>query len=312
MTIIKPEPNTIDEFKLLSSEINQNNNGSKSSSATIRSSQSCPNRPALSDISNIKKSPKQKEKDMLKQKYVNFLLSPNVVVGSNEEQNKILKVSQEKDIGSENHLVIKKESLGLMEIPKEHLKKKNYKNNELYVARHESVETGKKIEEKLIESKEITNTDNIGNFDDKNVKQQFSDSENNEERTLKYEDIRCESPGGYEICDKLLYELNDNEEFAESHMDEIFKNLQPNEEEFYRDAAKWSLPEWIGFGQKMIDEYTQHVGELVEQRIQLSYKFEIITKAINERAEALNKRGKLLDTKLNKIKDLGKEILEII
>lgn len=116
-----------------------------------------------------------------------------------------------------------------------------------------------------------------------------------------------DNPGKYIKIDKLLYEPQEGENGS------IFQELeQASEREFCTKAASWSLPEWIANGQHLLNDQTKLVGQLIKHRIELSLKFQVITQAVNDRAEALNAQDLLVDQKLQRIKTLGEEILHII
>ncbi|CCD26352.1 Ecm11p NDAI_0H01780 [Naumovozyma dairenensis CBS 421] len=123
----------------------------------------------------------------------------------------------------------------------------------------------------------------------------------------------AENPGNYEEIKCLMYDS-----FKENLLErEELKNLLPGLEraeeiDLGLKIANWSLDEWIECGEKLQNDYRQLVYKLVKERMELSYKFQVITSVINDRASALNQQGKVLDEKLIKIKELGKEILNII
>lgn len=120
-------------------------------------------------------------------------------------------------------------------------------------------------------------------------------------------------PAEYIMIRNPLYQCNP-EAPEDSHvLEELFPKLESAwERELCTQIAGWDLENWIQYGDKLSQEYNALLGELVRQRIELSYKFEVITDKINERAEALTLQGKLVDDKMQKIKSLGKEILDII
>lgn len=116
-----------------------------------------------------------------------------------------------------------------------------------------------------------------------------------------------DNPGEYVRLDKLLYEAQEGEDGS------IFQELeQQSEREFCTQASSWSLQDWVQNGQQLLNTHTKLVGKLIKHRIELSVKFQVITDAINDRADALNAQGILVDEKLQRIKTLGEEILHII
>lgn len=133
----------------------------------------------------------------------------------------------------------------------------------------------------------------------------------NEEREAEAVEKPLKTPGPYRPITEMLYECS-SKSLNESEAP-LFQDLdQESERKFCREAAQWSLDEWISQGQMLLNAHTSLVGQLVRERIELSAKFRAITSVINDRAEALNRQGQLLDEKLKKIENLGKEILDII
>ncbi|AQZ12540.1 ECM11 (YDR446W) [Zygosaccharomyces parabailii] len=126
---------------------------------------------------------------------------------------------------------------------------------------------------------------------------------------IKKERIKAqpETPGKYIPIDEVLYESRGKESGS------LFQDLeQQSERDFCSSAASWTLNEWIEQGQQLLDAHTRLIGRLVQHRIELSLKLQVITSAVNDRAAALNEQGLLVDQKLEKIKTLGEEILHII
>lgn len=126
---------------------------------------------------------------------------------------------------------------------------------------------------------------------------------------IKKERIKAqpENPGKYIPIDEVLYESRGKESGS------LFQDLeQQSERDFCGLAASWTLKEWIEQGQQLLDAHTRLIGRLVQHRIELSLKLQVITSAVNDRAAALNEQGLLVDQKLEKIKTLGEEILHII
>lgn len=127
------------------------------------------------------------------------------------------------------------------------------------------------------------------------------------EKKRDREPRQATSPGPYTPIDKLLYETRGEESAS------LFRDLeQQSERDFCSLAASWTLAEWIEEGQHLLDTHTRLISRLVQHRIELSLKLQVITSAVNDRAAALNEQGLLVDRKLEKIKNLGEEILHII
>ncbi|QLG72819.1 hypothetical protein HG535_0D05280 [Zygotorulaspora mrakii] len=121
-----------------------------------------------------------------------------------------------------------------------------------------------------------------------------------------------DAPGEYFPITRFLYELHTSDEDSQKKNDLFADIEQDKERKFCQKTSQYSLSKWIEEGQNLMNRQTNLIGELVRERIELSHKFRVITTIINQRAEALNGRGDILDEKLNKIKSLGKEILNII
>lgn len=120
------------------------------------------------------------------------------------------------------------------------------------------------------------------------------------------------NPGPYDVVANALHEADIRKETA-SYYQEVFKDVKDEvEQKACINFAKMDLQQWISLGQSLQEEHISIMGRFIESRIRLSEKFRVITKLINDRAIALNAQGEILDQKLRKIQDLGREILEII
>lgn len=127
------------------------------------------------------------------------------------------------------------------------------------------------------------------------------------------ERVSLEKPGKYSPIVLPLYEPQNATDWHDKGKDDLFQDIeQEAEKEYCQTTSNLSLSEWIVKGQGLLNSQTTLIGELIQKRIELSNKFRAITTVINERAEALNIQGQILDEKLNKIRSLGKEILNII
>lgn len=127
------------------------------------------------------------------------------------------------------------------------------------------------------------------------------------------EEETLESLGPYERHTKLLYETQEDIVLGNDEMEEVFPGLEKEEEKTYcRSATAWSLQEWVKEGEELLNEQHEIFAKIVKKRIELSCNFAALVSVLDERAEALCKRGELFDTKLEKVKELGKEILNLI
>ncbi|CUS23464.1 LAQU0S10e00958g1_1 [Lachancea quebecensis] len=119
-------------------------------------------------------------------------------------------------------------------------------------------------------------------------------------------------PGLYKPVVSALHEVNPVVETREYYC-EVFREVQNDtERSACVDFAKMDLNSWISAGHVLQQEHAAILGRLVEARMRLNGKFKVITDLINDRAAALNAQGNILDQKLRRIQDLGKEILDII
>ncbi|SCV05655.1 LANO_0H12266g1_1 [Lachancea nothofagi CBS 11611] len=120
------------------------------------------------------------------------------------------------------------------------------------------------------------------------------------------------NPGSFQPVTSTLHEANAKTETRE-YYDEVFREVEdPEEKNACVKFAKMDLKTWIMTGQILQQEHQLILARLIEARMRLSEKFKVITDLINDRALALNAQGRILDQKLRKIQDLGKEILDII
>lgn len=137
--------------------------------------------------------------------------------------------------------------------------------------------------------------------------------------TDKHKNIRARdssspprNPGKYLRINNLLYQTTEETESA-SYYDDIFEEVQDGKEKkMCIEFASMNLAEWLQTGEMLMREHKNIMERLILARIKLSHRFKAITDLINERATALNAQGEILDDKMKKIQDLGKEILEII
>lgn len=120
-------------------------------------------------------------------------------------------------------------------------------------------------------------------------------------------------PGVYHRHTKLLYESKHDIVVGNDDMEEIFPGLEKEDERVYcRNATEWSLQQWITEGEALLNEQQEIFAKIIQKRVELSCNFAAVVSLLDDRAEALCKRGELIDTKLNKVKELGKEILSLL
>ncbi|QLL30767.1 hypothetical protein HG536_0A05820 [Torulaspora globosa] len=272
MTLIKSEPNTDSSISLLDGKI----------AGIQKSKDSADSRPALgSKKVNVVSGKKEPTKDLTKYKFEEFLLN----AGGGRQAN--LSSAEFKTGFSSDRALIKKEP--------DISKNANPSSYSTPVKRTAAAEESADKEKKKL--------DTAGKL--KKVATQ------NEERESQTVQKPLKTPGPYRPITEMLYESS-SKSLNESEAP-LFQDLdQESERKFCREAGQWSLDEWISQGQMLLNAHTSLVGQLVRERIELSGKFRAITSVINDRAEALNRQGQLLDEKLRKIENLGKEILDII
>lgn len=282
MTLIKSEPQADTSLTFQGGRTDAEGLSRGLDGKVVNSSDS---RPALSSKKvNVEISKKEPNKNPKKQTFEEFLLSPG-------------------SVGSSTLDVLGKIS---SHSPKEKLpiKKEPEVTKGLF---HEITETPIKRQTDYIDSVNGSNKKKKKNTADK-FKKVTADTDIS---SLDSGKQQLETLGAYTPINKLLYESNND--FREGSDQALFQDLEhESERKFCREASKWPLAEWIDQGQVLLKAHTNLVGQLVQQRIELSHKFQAITTVINERADALNKQGEILDEKMTKIENLGKEILNII
>lgn len=123
-------------------------------------------------------------------------------------------------------------------------------------------------------------------------------------------------PGKKKIIDELLFErknILDTEEDKEKLFVELFEDVDPNEElDYCKDIIQYPLEKWLEWGHNFTLEHENLIKELMRTRLDLSYKFQIITKTMNDRCDALMAQENRLDGKLKQIKNIAKNMLDIL
>lgn len=273
MTVIKSEPNNDNAVSFPDSKNTGNSKGKELQDS----------RPALgSKKVNVTNKKKDSGKDLNKHKFEDFLLTASGTRTVNTSPLDIFKANF-----SGEKTIVKKE-------PEVHRSESNH-NHATPVKRASITE-----ETMITEKKRIKTGDKL--------KKMGVDME---EGLIEPNEPPLKNPGSYVPITEMLYDSTsktlDNSEAP------LFQDLEQEfEQKYCQEASQWSLTEWINEGQVLLNAHTKLVAQLVRERIELSGKFRAITSVINDRAEALNKQGQLLDEKQKKIETLGKEILNII
>lgn len=298
MTIIKSEPPAENFLTFCNSQAASSSSLTKSDDLlSNRSSFTENSRPALSNKSlNVIGEKKDQAKDSKKQQFENYLLNSHQVFGS---------AVGLKDAYGSNSLkkpIIKKETeatkSSMPDLTDSPVKKQS---KEICSSTVDSMNNVKK--------KKLKSTDKFRKVS--GTSEAFSASSKME--SVSPQKRPLENPGLYRPIKKLLYESRPESPFKDQNTVALFQDLeQETEKDFCKEASSWSLSEWINHGQTLLNSQTELMGKLVQHRIELSRNFQAITSIINDRAEALNAKGEILDEKLKKIKNLGEEILGII
>ncbi|KAL6946446.1 hypothetical protein ACO0RG_000598 [Hanseniaspora osmophila] len=134
----------------------------------------------------------------------------------------------------------------------------------------------------------------------------------------------CRDPGKYHAINELLYDrptVTENEAFEDqstrgkkslSYID-LFQDVGDTQaQEVFASYGALSLEQWVQTGLDMNAKHQALLEKIIVSRLKLSYKFKVITDLLNEKAQELNQNADLINEKLNKIKDLGNEILNIM
>ncbi|KTA95039.1 Protein ECM11 [Nakaseomyces glabratus] len=135
-----------------------------------------------------------------------------------------------------------------------------------------------------------------------------------EERQNNADSLKpAEDPGPFKKQTRLLYEVQNDMTIDDDNMTEIFPGLEKEEEKTYcRQSSLWSLDQWIEEGENILRAHQEIFIKIIKKRIELSYNFNSLITVLNDRAEALCKHGNVIDSKLEKVKKLGNEILNIL
>lgn len=116
-------------------------------------------------------------------------------------------------------------------------------------------------------------------------------------------------PGEFQKIEYLLHEFNVDNECEESYEDVFTQTEDPKQ---YAHVASMNFQQWIEIGNEILAEHQELMSKMISNRANLSYKFQVITRIINERAQMLMNQGAQFEAKLERIQSIGKEILDII
>lgn len=282
MTLIKSEPTNDLDLTLTSGYTGVATSSKESVNKVVETNSD--SRQALGTKKiNVGTGKKDTNKELKKHPFEEFFLSPGRVgVGSLESIEKKSRPSVEKPL----------------------IKKEPQASGSLF---HDT-EAGGKRQHSPVEKPNIDTKKQKQNPEEASKKEISGNNSLNHELGSKQ---LLENPGTYIPMKKLLYDSNND--YSESSGERLFQDLeQESERKYCCEASKWPLAEWIDQGQTLLQEHTKLVGQLVQQRVELSQKFQAITTIINERAEALKNQGEIVEEKMTKIENLGKEILDII
>lgn len=298
MTIIKSEPRTENHLTFSSSQVKSSPSLNKSDDLlSNRSSITENSRSALTNKSlNVINEKKDQARDLKKLQFENYLLNSHQIGGT------AVGLNDTDSSGLFQKPIIKKETdstkSSTHELTNTPIKRQA---REICSSASDSMNDVKKKKLKSTEKfRKVSGTNEV-----------FSTSSIMEGVSTQKRPF--ENPGTYRPIKKLLYESRPESAFKDKNSVALFQDLeQETERDFCNEASNWSLLEWINHGQTLLNSQTELMGKLVQQRIELSRNFQAITSIINDRAEALNVKGEILDEKLKKIKNLGEEILGII
>ncbi|CCE62896.1 hypothetical protein TPHA_0D02590 [Tetrapisispora phaffii CBS 4417] len=271
-------------------------------------------RPALDEVSTNKKSIKARDTNSdQKQKYLNYLLKTDTYTRtpanqkivsahpppSRHQENRSFNEGQNLDTSKEiskNKRCNSMSNDGKTKEDFETISKQRKKNSVNSIKDINDFSSQCLQKEGLYESKNLQDKNDTTQIINKNPKE-----------------IKCVSPGPYKPSTSFLYEIANSEQLEYTELKDIFQNINETEDKDYVfDVSNMTLDTWVEEGQKNISEYRELISQLVKKRIEFSIRFQLITDIINQRANALNEKGLLLDDKLKKIKEIGDEILNII
>lgn len=128
------------------------------------------------------------------------------------------------------------------------------------------------------------------------------------------DDVIPINPGNFTPIKQLLFDRKETGyEEREKLYAELFEDADSNDElEYCKEVVQYPLNKWLQAGQEFTLEHQQLMKEVIQARLELSYKFEVIAKTMNDRCQALIHQEDHLDNKLKQIKDIAKNMLDIL
>ncbi|CCH60649.1 hypothetical protein TBLA_0D01420 [Henningerozyma blattae CBS 6284] len=235
----------------------------------------------------------QTTKEQRKKKIEQYLLNPGLVSQRSSNKNNI---KYKKHNPNNNTSNVKFETL-------------DEENNDIFNGKEEFEKSIPMQENKLIKKPNIKEKKKFNSNKNSPLKKTSSGDNHKNEETIQDQTINIsphKSPGPYNPIENLIYErLN------ESKMNEdIFVELTNDEDrKICHDISELNLMDWIKFSEEIMNENQMIINEIIQERINISLKFQVITNLINQRAMILNKQGKLIDKKVERVKNLSNEIL---
>ncbi|CDO92079.1 unnamed protein product [Kluyveromyces dobzhanskii CBS 2104] len=115
-------------------------------------------------------------------------------------------------------------------------------------------------------------------------------------------------PGKYEELKLRLNEPDVSESAA--FYEEVFSRAEWKQECI--QLARCDMSQWVLKGQDILKEQHALMCRMIQARIKLSHRFQVVTDIINERASLLMQEGDVLGEKLKKVQHLGREILDLL
>ncbi|SMN20982.1 similar to Saccharomyces cerevisiae YDR446W ECM11 Non-essential protein apparently involved in meiosis [Maudiozyma saulgeensis] len=155
----------------------------------------------------------------------------------------------------------------------------------------------------------------------KKTKHTLNDTEqtnSTQDHSLIKDDIIPKNPLAVKKLKSLLFDVNVIDDIVISSntselLKEVFEGLEDQQDlSFCKDQAEKPLLEWINYGEELNNKHLELTKQLVQLRIELSYKFRIIMELINDNFDYQMQREKSLDEKLSRIKVIGNDILNLL
>lgn len=168
--------------------------------------------------------------------------------------------------------------------------------------------------EKKQKRSKLDTTNNSGKLKKTKIPQMSNRLNGDREVADGVNEIVPKNPGNFNPIKELLYDRPKiGVEEEEKLFKDLFEDAEPNEElEYCKEVVQYPLEKWLKRGQDFTREHEILIKDLMKTRLELSYKFEIITRAMNDRCEALVKQEDHLDGKLKQIKDIANNMLNIL